>query len=485
MNVKIYLGINKKGYLPVSILPVQPNFDDGFTPENDIFGRKKLYEQIKNIVSISSDESIVLGLDDDWGNGKTSFVKMVVGEIVKNESDNINVIYFDAFKNDYQSEPLLAMLASIYSMINIENNDASLKKDFLKVSKAVALSMLKHTPKAVIGLLSAKLISNETCDAVKDSVTDALSEPLEKFIEEKIESANKEITEIENFKNVLESIYTTTGKKTLFIIDELDRAKPDFSLGIIEKVKHLFDVKGFCFLLVMNKKQFEATIKVTYGNIDTSIYLNKFVNMWFKLPILKPVEISMKYGNYNSSELFDIFNRYIGGYIENELITISLSYLLAKSDFSLREAERCISLLRLCYGNYVNVNENEKLSESLAISLLVFIRVKNYDMLVGFLHKNKSQKSIQELIMIGGEDDKMQSNIIALISYHYFDKNTIFNMFNPSVESRYYGEVLEDVHYELKEHFFFPEELKKYTFDGWKANIFECLYEQMENIEIN
>lgn len=161
----------------MSILPVQPNFEDGFTPENDIFGRKKLYEQIKNIVSMSSEDSIVLGLDDDWGNGKTSFVKMVVGEITKSQTNDINVIYFDAFKNDYQSDPLLAMLASIYSMIDMKTNDQKFKKDFLKVSKAVALSMFKHTPKALIGFLSAKLISNEMYDGIKDSVTDALSEP--------------------------------------------------------------------------------------------------------------------------------------------------------------------------------------------------------------------------------------------------------------------------------------------------------------------
>ncbi|MEQ5135835.1 KAP family P-loop NTPase fold protein [Providencia alcalifaciens] len=466
----------------MSILPVQPNFDDGFTPENDIFGRKKLYEQIKNIVSMSSNESIVLGLDDDWGNGKTSFVKMVVGEIVKNESDNINVIYFDAFKNDYQSEPLLAMLASIYSMIDIKTKDASFKEDFLKVSKAVALSMLKHTPKAVIGLLTAKVL-DETCDTVKDTVTDVLSDPLEKFIEEKIESANKEITEIENFKNVLESIYTTTGKKTLFIIDELDRAKPDFSLGIIEKVKHLFDAKGFCFLLVMNKSQFEKTIKLTYGDIDTSIYLNKFFHIWFKLPILKPTEVFTEYGYKSESKLLNIFERYIGSYVENDSITTSLSYLLVKSDFSLREAERCIALLRLCYEK--DIVENKYLSESLAISLLVFLRVKNYELLVNFLHKNNTQKNIIELINFGADDDIMIDNIIALISYHYLDNIAIFKLLNPSVNSESYGQSLEQVHYELKEMFISPNELRRFTYNGWKVNIFEKLYEQMENIEIS
>lgn len=464
----------------MSILPVQPNFDDGFTPENDIFGRKKLYEQIKNIVSMSSDESIVLGLDDDWGNGKTSFVKMVVGEIVKNESDNINVIYFDAFKNDYQSEPLLAMLASIYSMIDIKTNDASFKDDFLKVSKAVALSMLKHTPKAVIGLLTAKVL-DETCDAVKDTVTDALSDPLEKFIEEKIESANKEITEIENFKNVLESIYTTTGKKTLFIIDELDRAKPDFSLGIIEKVKHLFDVKGFCFLLVMNRKQFEETIKVTYGNINTSIYLNKFVHMWLKLPILKSIRNTgintEEYSNYS----FDIFYKYLSIHIGNERINRSLSYLLARNCSSLREAERCISLYKLCY---LKESETELgMFECYAISLLIYSRVISVDLMTAFLHKEKYRDDLTKELKLGGDNNNICSNLLALIDYHYSDDDTLTTFFEKN-KLHNSTQRFRPIQTELINFANNPEYHKGYTVERWKVNVFEKLSENMDYVEL-
>lgn len=469
----------------MSILPLQPNFDDGFTPENDIFGRKKLYEQIKNIVSMSSDESIVLGLDDDWGNGKTSFVRMVEGEIAKHEADNINVIYFDAFKSDYQSDPLLAMISSIYSMIETNTNNNKFKQKFLDVSKAMAVSMLKHTPKALVGFLSAKLISNDMYDGIKDSVTDALSEPLENYIQEKIESASKEISEVENFKAALENIYQITGKKTLFIIDELDRAKPDFSLGIIEKVKHLFDAKGFCFLLVMNRSQFEETIKVTYGNINTSVYLNKFVHMWFKLPILKPskIIISNKQSE-NSSEVFDIFKRYIRCYVENRAIANSLAYLLANNDFSLREAERCVSLLRLCYGKYIIKAEDNLIFESYAISLLVFLRVKDYDLLVNFLYKNKKQEEFVKLINLNGSSDDIKGNILDIISYHYKESLAVYNFFNPKVGLPEYNVKLSIVESEIKKLTQFPDSDLSYKYDGWKIEIFENIFEKMENIEL-
>lgn len=70
----------------------------------------------------------------------------------------------------------------------------------------------------------------------------------------------------------------------MIIIDELDRARPDYSLELLEKIKHLFSVKGMVFLLVMNREQFEKGIAYKYGDINTGLYLNKFIHYWFSLP---------------------------------------------------------------------------------------------------------------------------------------------------------------------------------------------------------
>ncbi|WP_141553991.1 P-loop NTPase fold protein [Xenorhabdus ishibashii] len=59
-------------------------------------------------------------------------------------------------------------------------------------------------------------------------------------MEDKIINYKKEEDEIENFRSTLIDFYQKTGKKTLFIIDELDRSRPDFSLDLLEKIKNLF-----------------------------------------------------------------------------------------------------------------------------------------------------------------------------------------------------------------------------------------------------
>ena len=39
------------------------------------------------------------------------------------------------------------------------------------------------------------------------------------------------------------------------IIDELDRCKPTYALDLLEKIKHIFDAKNVCFVLVTNAAQ--------------------------------------------------------------------------------------------------------------------------------------------------------------------------------------------------------------------------------------
>jgi DNA polymerase III delta prime subunit len=49
------------------------------------------------------------------------------------------------------------------------------------------------------------------------------------------------------FQGKLKEIITVTNNKTLIIIDELDRARPDYALDLLERIKHLFSVDGLFF----------------------------------------------------------------------------------------------------------------------------------------------------------------------------------------------------------------------------------------------
>ena len=112
----------------MKLLLDEVNYGEGFSDRNDIFKRRNLGLQLQNIIT-NSDDSLVLAIDDNWGNGKTTFLKMWENELITN--DSAEVIYFDAFKNAYQEDAFLALSSAIYPKITKEDD----KHQYLKQLK--------------------------------------------------------------------------------------------------------------------------------------------------------------------------------------------------------------------------------------------------------------------------------------------------------------------------------------------------------------
>jgi len=77
--------------------------------EGDLWNRKRLGIQLTNYVD-RLQCGAVLALDARWGEGKTWFVRHWQKHL---EDENHNVIYLDAFANDYLDDPFLTIAAEI------------------------------------------------------------------------------------------------------------------------------------------------------------------------------------------------------------------------------------------------------------------------------------------------------------------------------------------------------------------------------------
>lgn len=230
----------------------QFDFSKGFTSENDILNRREFYKNLLKVIKNSPEEGMVIALDDRWGQGKTSFIKMMHGEIKsKNEEHknspnveyiekNINSIYFDAYENDHHSDAFIPVCAEFYSLLN--NHKGKLKnlgEKFLQSATRVGVAAMTGGVKAVISASTAGFINGSTfvdgaVEAAKGTSSE-ITDSIVKHVEAKITSAKEERRDIDNFKKTLSTIHTDNNQKTIFIIDELDRAKPDFSLDLLEK----------------------------------------------------------------------------------------------------------------------------------------------------------------------------------------------------------------------------------------------------------
>ncbi|MFT7640583.1 MAG: putative KAP-like P-loop ATPase, partial [Pirellulaceae bacterium] len=74
------------------------------------------------------------------------------------------------------------------------------------------------------------------------------------------------------------------GKPVIVLIDELDRCRPNYSVDLLERLKHYFAVEGIVFVLAVDKTQLCHAINGVYGEkFDSSTYLPRFFDEIFRL----------------------------------------------------------------------------------------------------------------------------------------------------------------------------------------------------------
>ena len=261
--------------------------------EGDLWDRKRLGIQLTNYVD-RLQCGAVLALDARWGEGKTWFVRHWQKHL---EDENHNVIYLDAFANDYLDDLFLTIAAEISQAFKSSDNiDDADVNSFNEKTASVLISLAAILPVIAakaglhwIGLGGAGEALQEVYKDGKDvydSVSDEITGKLKEHIEKKIENHHLEKETIQDFKKELNQLADKLEKPLVFIIDELDRCRPDFAIRLIERIKHFFDIPKIVFVLVMNKPQLLQSVKSFYG-YDSEMngdYLEKFVDFTVHLP---------------------------------------------------------------------------------------------------------------------------------------------------------------------------------------------------------
>ena len=271
--------------------------------EDDLWDRKRLGIQLTNYVD-RLQCGAVLALDARWGEGKTWFVRHWQKHL---EDENHNVIYLDAFANDYLDDPFLTIAAEISQAFKSSDNiDDADVNSFNEKTASVLISLAAILPVIAakaglhwIGLGGAGEALQEVYKDGKDvydSVSDEITGKLKEHIEKKIENHHLEKETIQDFKKELNQLADKLEKPLVFIIDELDRCRPDFAIRLIERIKHFFDIPKIVFVLVMNKPQLLQSVKSFYG-YDSEMngdYLEKFVDFTVHLQLVKMLMILKK-----------------------------------------------------------------------------------------------------------------------------------------------------------------------------------------------
>ena len=312
--------------------------------ENDAIGRNNEVFNFSELLS-TLEGPYSVAIDSEWGSGKTFFVKQVkmlldllnpqskvdketsdkilkkfnldseLNENSEKVDDSIYSIYFDAWKNDADDEPIKSLIYDIMLELDFKYNFSN-----TKLTDA-GIQALKFLTPVIGGAV-------ETGSKILDSLFS--EEQLKPFIKKKLFAK-----EIQNF---ISELPNERGNKLVIFIDELDRCNPAYAVTLIEQIKHYMEDDRIIFLFSVNINQLQHTIKHHYGNnFNATKYLDRFFDLQVKLPKANMMKFYENMGLNNS---------------ENYTINTICVSIIETFDFSLREIVRLYQNVKVATENF-------------------------------------------------------------------------------------------------------------------------------------
>ena len=300
----------------LEVLPTEDNLIQYLS--KDIIDRNQDITYFYRLLA-AQDSACAIAIDGRWGSGKTIFVRQLkllfkalnvssnmeedARRMVKNslkfqpdDSDCSFAIYYDAWKNDNDSEPIYSLIYEITRQLNV---DFSLSdKNIPKLACEVIKTFSGFDLTGILEVLNA-------------------DDPFKRFKEQKDFE--------DKIRDFITSIVAERGNRLVIFIDELDRCKPAFAVELLEQIKHYIVDDRITFVFSVNLDQLQHTIKHHYGSeFDACRYLDRFFNYRISLP---PANI-------------DKFYAYIGLYASHYSADSVMKQIINMFHFELREITR-------------------------------------------------------------------------------------------------------------------------------------------------
>ena len=205
--------------------------------ENDFWGREALADRLTDHVS-RINVGATIAIDAEWGAGKSWFVNNWKAKL---EKDTFKVIYLNAFNQDYIEDPFLTISMEIANALEADQDTLDkIKSTIGDAYRAILPSLPMLIFQVAMGLIGAGKLAGELVDTFKDLQDDSgkfgeaaaelLNEKLKEHLSAQVENYENEKKSLDYFKAQLAEITKKEEKPLVFIVDELDRCKPEFAI---------------------------------------------------------------------------------------------------------------------------------------------------------------------------------------------------------------------------------------------------------------
>lgn len=222
------------------------------------------------ILKYDSDESLVIGLEGQWGQGKTSIINMALTHVKSSgtEDEEPIVFIFNPWYFSNQNQLIQKFFDEFKIVLNNYVDDTNLKS---KID-----SLINRLIPPIIGL--AAIVDPQRTEALIHNVQYFEGDPSP---EESLESIKKDINEI---------IRSTIDRKIIIIIDDIDRLVPLEIRQIFKLVKLIADFPKTVYILSFDREVVVKALNDKDSNLGEQ-YLQKIIQIPFEVPEINKVDI--------------------------------------------------------------------------------------------------------------------------------------------------------------------------------------------------
>ncbi|CAN1505862.1 KAP family P-loop domain containing protein [Flavobacteriaceae bacterium] len=304
--------------------PIQNNSEDKL--------KMSRYGNVLSNFIKASDTPLTVGLQGEWGTGKTSMLYMLLEHF---KSENIatswvNTWEYSMFRSPGETTPaiLKGMLTNLKLSCESEGKWTIEEKSKDSVKKVFKF----------LGNVANQVISNQTGVDIKGATDN--------------EDASREQAEIAEIKKEIALIITkliedtnNEYQKVVFLVDDLDRIPPEQAVEVLESLKNLFDVPYCVFVLAIDYDVVVKGLESKFGK-KTEENEREFRSFFDKII---QVPFSMPTGTYDMGNLLSEKLTTLNIEIPEDLIdTYSnvVKYTIGYNPRSLKRYINSFSLLR-------------------------------------------------------------------------------------------------------------------------------------------
>ena len=341
----------------------------------DLLDRNKTIDFLYNtLTTLKPKNNFVISLEGRWGSGKSTILNNVKERIKRSDVENLIVI--DEFDPSVYNDEV-SLFENMFMHL-IEKSDIKFKMSSMKqFVRGIVKTIFESKSYRGLNLL----VDNENIVAIKSN---------------------------------LDTFLRSSGKRYVFIIDNIDRVETKSILSLFRMINQILDFSNVTYVLSFDdtrvKTAFENDLNVDYS------YLKKMINLPVKVPEMNKEKLKMLYLN----SLENIFKSY-GKNINREKLSVLSSFLI-KTSIDIRDFIRFIN----SSVNFV-LSQNQYLYD-FDLLILELIKIKDVE-LYNTIHKHS------EFFTTFDKSDKVELDIVFRMNeYNERGKKFFTELFNNRLE---------------------------------------------------